>query len=357
MKSLDFGRREKEKKMNELTLLNDNTIHFTVNNGNEARGGEGKEEEEEEEELGGGIVGTIEKRGIGKDAEMDMFLSGVSNFDESILFSLQRQDASVKKKKKAKDDGTSPSSFASEYKVWEIRFAQVIEKISKGRSLRHFANDVDVASMMNTNIATTTTTTTTTTMTTAATNGLIFLQFLATHNELMKKEQATRALTADEIQQLHSLSDLWNCATLMMHEQPIQGLFQQLKDECLLRPYEFYPAYFGNDMKLKIGLQRYLQMGTLQYFSRMFAKQMMLEVDNAPNVSGIGGQLSNEALVIAFVRNREKNGSFDHLSEYHRVTLKSSEELPLYPLIYYAIRMGDLQLAIDFASLDEKEQF
>eukprot|EP01084_Bolivina_argentea_P042143 77744_1 len=137
-------------------------------------------------------------------------------------------------------------------------------------------------------------------------------------------------------------SDFWSCLSSMIFESGINS-----EVECFLKENE-YEQYYSNQNE---SLQQLLAIGARKYLERIYFSFIQHEIEKNKNFAKKGGKPGQRFIICAFVRLKYQNGSAIP-REYKKVQIHN-EVLPLWPLIYYSFRIGDIDSALYFSQFDE----
>ena len=138
------------------------------------------------------------------------------------------------------------------------------------------------------------------------------------------------------------IEDLWRCMSRMTGENASNGKFIQSAD--VLVENVFAPYYQRNSL----GLRRFLADNARAYLERAYLNKIRFAVKQNMENARLGGAMSNFAYITAFVRLQFQNQVPEN---YESVTLSTNHEtLPLFPLLYYCLRVGEIDDCIRIAA-------
>lgn len=141
------------------------------------------------------------------------------------------------------------------------------------------------------------------------------------------------------------MEDIWECLSIMVNEQSLNGLFipdHILSEKC-------YEHNINNPE-----FHQFLSVNAKNYLEQMFMYNIKSEVKNnmKDNIHssmylGGGGMQHNISFILAYVRMQFA----DNITQHIMVKIKG-ESYPLYPLLYYCLRAGEIKEAVNISGIN-----
>jgi len=174
--------------------------------------------------------------------------------------------------------------------------------------------------------------------------------FCVLHREIYDEcARAESTQSQNNVLWLQYLIDLWRALNMMIFENGIN--YQR---QCQLKEKEYATFYANNNA----GLQRLFVNGARCYLQKMYYEFIEKEVEKNKNFAKKGGKPGTRYVIKAFVRLQYQiSNNFNVIPKEYETVLIDNEVFPLWPLIYYAYRCGDIDSCLYFASLHDSHHY
>mmetsp|Transcript_55572 Transcript_55572/g.92398 ORF Transcript_55572/g.92398 Transcript_55572/m.92398 type:complete len:1051 (+) Transcript_55572:1233-4385(+) len=179
-------------------------------------------------------------------------------------------------------------------------------------------------------------------------------RFYAAMRQICDAWPSTTSSAADRRSVSH-LVDLWHCASAMVFEHGMKNEGQ-------------YAAFYGtaaaeqqqhgqqqqppSQHLQQLGLQRLLVNGARKFLEHTYLSFMQQQINDNKFIAKRGGKPGQKYIVKAFVRLKYQITEQSHQIPSMFATVRLEQEtFPIWPLLFYAYRIGDIDSCVYFAQL------